>query len=329
MKKPIRILAIDGGGIRGVIPAMVLAEIERRTQRPTCKLFDLMAGTSTGGILALGLAKPNPKTRRPSPQYRAEDMLDLYDVSGPNIFSRSVWHRIRSVGGMTDEKYPSEGIDNAMRASFGNARLKDALIPVLITSYEIERRVPFFFKSTRAKASPSTHDFPMRLAARATISAPTYFEPLKLPFKGGRDYYALVDGGVFANNPAMCAYVEAKTTFPKADDFLLVSLGTGEMTRPLPYDEAKDWGLMQWARQIVSVAFDGVSDVVDYQMRQLLTQREGQDRYYRFQARLNDGDDDMDNASRGNIRLLKLLAEDIIREESDQIDALCAALTAR
>jgi patatin-like phospholipase/acyl hydrolase len=83
-----------------------------------------------------------------------------------------------------------------------------------------------------------------------------------------RDYYALVDGGVFANNPTLCAYAETKwmqdaKMFRKEDDILVVSLGTGELTRPLYYDQSKWWGVGRWAQPILSVVFDGVSDAVD------------------------------------------------------------------
>ncbi|MDA2937603.1 patatin-like phospholipase family protein [Acidobacteria bacterium AH-259-A15] len=326
MAKQIKVLSIDGGGIRGIIPAMLLAEIEKRTKKRISQLFDLIGGTSTGGILALGLTKPDKSGK---PEYTATDMVDLYEKEGPNIFSRSVWHRISAMGNLVEEKYPAEGITEVLKEYFGSARLRDALTEVLITSYEIERRIPFFFKSAKAKKSPRTHDFLMRDVARATSAAPTYFEPLKLEIKKP-DYYALIDGGVFANNPAMCSLVEARTLFPKATDFLVLSLGTGELTRRLPYDEAKGWGLTQWAQPLLNVVFDGVSDTVDYQLAQLLpADSEGVTQYYRFQTRLNEGNDDMDDAGPTNLRVLKLLAEAIIRDNDDDLTALSKQLRGR
>src|SRR5918997_6844902 len=99
-----KVLSIDGGGIRGIIPAMVLAEIERRTGKLTSEVFDLVAGTSTGGILALGLTKPGQDG---GPEYSAEELIELYEAEGEEIFSRPVWHRLHSLWSVAEEKYPS------------------------------------------------------------------------------------------------------------------------------------------------------------------------------------------------------------------------------
>ena len=324
MPNPVRVLSIDGGGMRGLIPAMLLTELEERTGKPVCQLFDLVAGTSTGGILALGLTKPDGEDK---PAYSAADLTRLYNEEGRRIFSRSPWDRFRALENLLEEKYPSKGIETVLTEYFGDTRLSQALTNVLVTSYEIERRIAFLFKSHRAKDEEQS-DFPMRLVARATSAAPTYFEPAHVPVAGPEEYYALVDGGVYANNPGMCAYVEARNLFPDRDDFLVVSLGTGTLTRPIPYDEAKGWGLARWAQPILDVVFDGVSDTVDFQMRDLLTCDNRVDRYYRFQTTLNIGNADLDDASRTNVRVLKLLAEEVIRERAAELDALCAQLMA-
>jgi len=318
-----KVLSIDGGGIRGIIPAMVLAEIERRTGKTTSELFDLVAGTSTGGILALGLTKPGPEGK---PQFRAERLIELYETEGRKIFSLPVWHRIYSVGGLAEEKYPSEGIEDVSRQYFGDRRLAEALTEVLIAAYEIEGRIPWFFKRRHARdPEKKGYNFYMREVARATSAAPTYFEPLQLAVEpdGNR---AFIDGGIYANNPAMCAYVEARKIHPEEKDFLVVSLGTGELTRSLPYDEVKGWGLALWAQPILNVVFDGVADTVDYQLRELLPTDGDDRRYYRFQTQLDIGKDDMDDASRTNIAALKVKAREIIGNNEVALDALCAQL---
>jgi patatin-like phospholipase/acyl hydrolase len=96
-----KVLSIDGGGIRGLIPAMVLAEIERRTGKRIAEMFDLVAGTSTGGILALGVTKPGQDGK---PEYSAKKLIDLYETEGGKIFSIPVWHRIHSGWGLAEEK---------------------------------------------------------------------------------------------------------------------------------------------------------------------------------------------------------------------------------
>jgi predicted acylesterase/phospholipase RssA len=309
-RRPLRILAIDGGGIRGILPAMVLSDLERRTNRPIIDLFDLIVGTSTGGLVALALACPSAEGK---PRHTARDIVRLYEVEGKRVFSRSVWHKIRSVGALAEGKYPSAGIEGVLQDYFGECRLKDALADVVVPAYEIERRMPFFFKTANAKAK-SYYDYPMKNVIRAATAAPTYFEPMQVQIDGPNDYYALVDGALFASNPGMCAYVEALNRYPDHDSVIMVSLGTGKLTRRLPYDEVKDWGAARWAQPAFALMCDGICDVVDHQLQQLLPETEdGLRQYYRFQARLDVGNDDMDDASNTNIRVLKLLAEDMLQ----------------
>ncbi len=316
-----KILSIDGGGIRGLIPAIVLAEIEKRSGKRIAEMFDLVAGTSTGGILALGLVMPDDGGR---PRYTADELAQLYREKGEVIFSSSFWYKLYSIFGWNDAKYHYRGLEKVLDTYFGNARLKDAIIPTVITSYEIERCLPWFFKSWRA-ADPeleASYDFPMKKVARATSAAPTFFDPLKLEEGSGDDYYALVDGGVFANNPSMCAYVEARDMFP-GDDLLFVSLGTGELTERLSITKTDRWGLVKWARPVLNVVFDGVADTVSYQLKKALPG----DRYYRFQLKLTEQSADMDNAGEENLRELKLLAEEMISREGSKLDRLCSELT--
>ncbi len=305
----VKVLSIDGGGIRGIIPAMILAKIEETLGKPICELFDLITGTSTGGIISLALTKPasGSDTR---PAYKAGELIKLYSEEGKKIFHTPVLHKIRSIGGIIDEKYPSQGIEEVLKGYFGDSRLSQALTPVLIPAYETELRTPFLFKSLYAKNHGKySYDFYMWQVARAASAAPTYFEAFKLPADEISKYYSLIDGGVYANNPAMCAFVEAKTMFPDAAQFLVVSLGTGKFTRMLPYNDIKHWGLIKWAHPILSVVFDGISDTVDYQLRQLLPKN----MYYRFQVNLTQlGEDDLDDASEQNIYELKLLTQEFI-----------------
>ena len=320
-----KILSIDGGGIRGVIPAAVLVEIEERTGRPVAELFDLVAGTSTGGLLALGLTKPSA-TSPGTAEFSARQMLELYEGEGSSIFERDLWHRFLALESVLEEKYPSRGIERVLAEYFGDTMLSESLTEILVTSYDIERRTPFFFRRSRARERQGW-DWHMRQAARATSAAPTYFEPVKLQDPGSSEYYALVDGGVFANNPAMCAYAEARTLWPDEEDFLVVSLGTGELTRRIPYDAARGWGLAKWAQPILGVVFDGVSDTVDFQLAQLCRDQQTRvARYLRMQVKLEEGSDDMDNTTRGNLHVLRLLAEELVRAKDAELTEVCTAL---
>jgi len=324
--KQIKVLSIDGGGIRGVIPAMVLAKIEQMTSKPVSEMFDLITGTSTGGILSLLLTRPSDNNAD-VPAYSASDIIDFYTESGSIIFSSDIFHKIVSLNGLADEKYPSSGIESVLKEYLGEHRLSESLTSVLIPSYEIGLRTPFFFKSWYAKnPDKENYDFPMWQVARATSAAPTYFEPCKIEVNNadGVDYYSLIDGGVYANNPAMCAYAEAKVLFG-SDNILMVSLGTGELTRSIQYDNAKGWGLAMWAKPVLDIMFDGESSTVDYQVRQLLTNKN----YYRIQASLAQlGKDDLDDASEGNLHELKLLGQSLIEEwqRNGNLEKLCCKI---
>ena len=351
-KKVVRILSIDGGGIRGLIPAIVLDKIETRTAQieieaaenenrepdvqqdengkfiPTSELFDLIAGTSTGGILALGLTMPDDLDPTRGPRHTAQALAALYREEGTNIFSRSTWHRIRSLGGKIEEKYPSKGIEDVLRTRFQETRLSAALTDVLIPSYDLENQWPRFFKSVWAQGNPS-ENFLMRDVARATSAAPTYFEPHRFegeePAEAGINGHLVVDGGIFANHPAMCALAEAKSIHRDAE-ILLVSLGTGDLTRTEEFEDAEDWGALSWVRPLFRIIFDGASDTVDYQLRQLLPGTEAEQAYYRFQPTLNRGSDDMDDASETNLFVLESVVDEFIEEHTDELDVLCQRL---
>jgi patatin-like phospholipase/acyl hydrolase len=293
-----KVLSIDGGGIRGLIPALVLAEIERRTGRRIATLVDLIAGTSTGGILACALGKPEPLP--------ASEIASLYIDEGPRIFDRSLLKRITSVEGYLDERYSDKGLVRALERYLGDTRMADATVPLLLTSYDTEHREIHFLRSEGENSGAT-----MVEAAHATCAAPTYFEPVQL------DGRSLVDGGVFAVNPAMCAYAEVAGALD-----LLVSLGTGEHTRPLHYTDVRGWGQLEWVRPVIDVVFDGGQDAVNFQLHALLD-----DRYVRLQTELREASDDLDDASEANLARLRDEAERLIAARSADIDELCARLS--
>ena len=136
LRPRMKVLSIDGGGIRGLIPALVLAEIERRTGRRTAEMFDLIAGTSTGGILACGLTRRGEDGQ---PMHSAEELAELYMSEGPKIFDRSLVKQVTSLGGLIDERYDDAGLNAALETYLGPARLKEVLCDVFITAYDIQR----------------------------------------------------------------------------------------------------------------------------------------------------------------------------------------------
>jgi predicted acylesterase/phospholipase RssA len=323
-----KVLALDGGGIRGVIPARVLEEIERRCGKPIAEMFDMISGTSTGGIITLGLTKPDASGTRP--QYSASDMLRFYTEQGATIFSKSFGRKVASLFGLTDARYSAKPLETLLEGHFGDAMLSSALKEVVIPSYDISGPAPFFFKKLYAKKN-SRWDVPMKMVARATSAAPTYFNPAELSLDGKR--HELVDGGTFANNPAVSAYVDAVHIGDDQDQFLVVSIGTGQPPQtpgsgPIPVrpGHPRHWGLIRWVRPILEVVLDGAPKAVGYQMDQLQTAKGSTLKYHRLQSLLPTASHAMDDASPQNIAKLLADADTLIKKSAAELDAICAAI---
>ena len=307
-----KILSLDGGGIRGLIPLTIVTEIEERIGQPAHAIFDLIAGTSTGGVAALFLTIPDENG---DPLYTAADGANILANRGHEFFSKSFWKDISSLAGLTDEKNASESIENIYQEHFGETTMATSLTKSLVTSYQLESRHPYIFKSWHER----TRGVKLKHVARATSAAPTYFTPAIFPVQG--EEYSFIDGGVFANNPAMCAYAEARRLWPDEDEMMIVSIGTGEMTKPIPYADAKDWGLAEWAVPILTVVFDGVNDAIDYQLRTILG--EG---YYRFQKPLTVASEALDDYDPQNVAALRQEAHLLMQERAADLDRVCQLL---
>lgn len=118
--KKVRILSIDGGGIRGIIPAMILAKLEELTSKPIYRMFDLIAGTSTGSIMALALAMPSADNKD-MPAHTAGQLVNFYADKGNRIFSTNIFHKIATLDGITDERYKSSGVESVLKDFFGES----------------------------------------------------------------------------------------------------------------------------------------------------------------------------------------------------------------
>ena len=337
-----RILSIDGGGIRGIIPAMILNYIEEKTNKRIESMFDSIAGTSTGGILALGLTKRNSDTTtNHEPEYTAAELVEFYRRHGEKIFSEFFPTPIDE---LLQPKFNPKHKQEVLTNLFGETRVEHALREVFIPSYDVELRAPVFFTSNFNAEETESLDsrkicrgFTMVDAAMATSAAPTFFPPYKLKtvHRTSEDYYALVDGGIFANNPTSIALMESMISFRRKNnkeldrsDVLIVSLGTGSLTRKYKYQDTKNWGQIKWALPLISIVFDGQSESIAYQLDRLMT-TEGEGRnYYRFQVPLSaeNGRDRMDNASPDNIQYLEKLGKILIEQRRELLDQLCEVL---
>ncbi|OJH31430.1 Patatin-like phospholipase [Wolbachia endosymbiont of Armadillidium vulgare] len=295
------ILSVDGGGIRGIIPAIILAEIEKRTRRTIAEIFHLMAGTSTGGIVVAGLCK---KDKQGNPQYSANDLVELYQEYGAYIFKSSFFRR-SILSWFNCAQYPHKNIEFVLDKYFGDDTLQSTLNNALIASYDIHNNCPFFFKSWRE----DRNFIKLKDALRATTAAPTYFAPKYL--KINQKEMVLVDGGVFANNPAACAYANSKKLFPN-EEIILVSIGTGRLSNRIKY---RKLGKIAWIKPLLNVMFASSLDVVNYQLGNVMD-----DRYIRIQSQLTIASAEMDNVTPENIKCLQQEANAMIEDNQEVID---------
>jgi uncharacterized protein len=257
-----RILSLDGGGIRGILTTVLLERLH--TAHPGfLDQIDLFAGTSTGGLLALGLAYG----------LFPDEAREIYEDWGARVFQRSWLDRLRSLGSLIGARYSLNGLKTALEFYFGDLTLGDLNKRVLVSSFDLDNipTDPYTHRSWKAKffnnfpgpgsdSGESVVDVGLR-----TSAAPTYF-PI---------YQGYIDGGVVVNNPAMSGLAQAlhaSTGGQELPNVVLLSLGTGINPR---FIESQDgnWGLLQWAPHLVDLMLEGGSGVVDYQCRQILEGR--------------------------------------------------------
>jgi patatin-like phospholipase/acyl hydrolase len=343
-----KVLSIDGGGIRGIIPCIILKYLEENTGKPISSLFNLIAGTSTGGIISVGLTKHESNFQN---SFRAEQMLELYVKFGKDIFSDRPKDLLSWVSAKLFAKpYDASDMEALLDRYFGESRLKDALSNVLVTTYDIEKGKPFYF-SSRLAAKDDKENFKLKEVARSTSAAPTYFKPNLLKYDKETDL-AFVDGGVFANNPSILAYSEAKELWKQmvvanpalaepdrgfdavvtADDndlpFYLLSLGTGFTANAIKGSEVKNYRNKDWFEPLLANVFmRSVAESTNYTMKYLLPNYEnGSPRYQRLDFQIPNEISEMDNASDKNINSLVKVADKFVKENEAVLNKICEIL---
>jgi patatin-like phospholipase/acyl hydrolase len=335
--KFVRILSIDGGGIRGIIPSWILVSLEEKLKLKTnsnariSDFFDLIAGTSTGGILTcayLTLDKSQNKVHSKPLAYTAEYVARLYETFGPFIFRNEFFRK-----GIFKEKYDLKGLEQVLKSNFHNDMLCDLLKPCLITSYDIERRKGHFFRQHKAK-SDSFYNFLVKDVARSTSATPTYF-PTETARSEKNVSFSLIDGGVFVNNPSLCAYSEARELFKRkndkkniaAKDIVMLSIGTGISRKPINNHKAQHWGAIQWAKPLIDIMMSGVADTVHYQLDQIFDSVDANPQYLRINKELPENmSPAMDNASEENMQQLKEFGVELAHEYDEELDRIVELL---
>ena len=277
-KKEVRyILAIDGGGMRGIVPAFILKKMneelkERRILRPLYSYFDLVSGTSTGALIALGLTAPvdnlglkkeegedwevteiieKGRFRKTTEIVKKgeierlgdpEELLSLYTENGKKIFipddAKGIWRLVGKVTKMLGDKYDTIPLEMFLDEVYGDTPLSEAKVPTMAVSTDTNGCKSFIFRSW------DSHGFLVREAARATSAAPTYFAPAVFIDRETNEKLTLIDGGMIANNPILAAYIEARKLYPDADEFRILSISTASslcVLHPEEYTTNLEW----------------------------------------------------------------------------------------
>lgn len=307
-KRDFKILAIDGGGVRGIIPAIVLHELQKDLAEPIWKYFDLICGTSTGGIIALALSVGKP----------IEEIVKMYDGKSALIFPKPKWYaeslkRFGKVFCGDGGRFEGSCLEQVLKAEFLTGdqpfKMKDALTRLCIAAIDITNGRVVVYKSPHSVIYPTEQKMTadsekeMWRIALATSAAPTFFPTVKI-----LESYC-VDGGIWANNPSLVGLTEAIRSGFRLDEISILSLGTGSAVFQIEEKRAKRMNLLSWGfgRGLVELAFEAQSQSVHNQVRGLLRD----DKYLRVQYdfKSNIGLDDI-----SRINDLKAAAQNLNRD---------------
>lgn len=316
MARTWRILSIDGGGIRGIIPAVLLEQMEYGTGKQIAEIFDFIVGTSSGAITALALTVPESST---VPMYRADDLIRLYIKQGPKIFHLIPFTEV-SEWAFGGAKHNAKPLEKVLDIYFNATKFGDALTNVMVPTYCLESREPRFFKSWNKQ---DDGPYSMKDLARASTAAPTFFIPQKLIIDNVP--MGFIDGGLVSNNPTMTALVECMRYAQPGDNFWIVSLGTGRSTRPYHYEEAIHWRPVDWIKPTIDICMDGSDVKTDYELLQM--SRIPGITYYRFDTVIPPEHAKLDKGQPSNILKLKSFGERIYQSEMrEKFDKMLAEL---
>lgn len=324
------ILSIDGGGIKGIIPGMVLVEIEERLKVRTgnpdafiADYFDFFAGTSTGGILICLLlcpSKENPKL----PRFSAKEALNLYLENGPKIFETKGMKKFLADLGWAKERYDNKVLEKILLAYFDEVKLSDLIKPCIITAYNIELRKAHFFRQKVAQTRGKSRNFYVRDVCRATSAAPTYFSVAEINSLSGVRY-PLLDGGIFATNPSLSAFVEIKKQPEELipNDIYILSLGTGISKKSYDSDELRDTKALFVVPALLDMMMSGATETSHFYMKQIFSFLGIPDHYIRLEpSNLQSVEEELDAASPRNIQKLVALADRMISQRTLLIDVI-------
>ncbi|MDN3905736.1 patatin-like phospholipase family protein [Arthrobacter sp. YD2] len=318
----LRILSIDGGGIRGIIPLTWLMALEEQTGQRTAELFDLVVGTSAGGMAALALVSPQHNGHG----YSAEEVRRLNLDSASQVFPRFPGHPAHAAAPAGAPRYSAEPLKHYLDEALGDLPLSAAVRPVAVTTCDLAHTEALHFAGGGLEPSV-LGDAPMALAAQATASLPRYFPAVPFTDTEGTARQ-LVDGGLAADDPALLGY-SLGTVLPEAvDGVLMVSLGTGTSAGNrnaglrLGAEQTQQTPELQVLEKDLSMVLSGPGQVARDCLELILG-----DRYVRIQTELlPDASHDSDNADEENLQRLIATAERMVRDTAADLDRLARLL---
>ncbi|XP_054791681.1 patatin-like protein 1 [Prosopis cineraria] len=331
--KVVTILSIDGGGVRGIIPAIILRYLEEQLQiydenARIADYFDVIAGTSTGGLVTSLLTIPDKSQR---PKYTAQDIVDLYKNEAKRIFPEPSLIRKIEVF-LNKPKYDGKYLHGTIENKLKDTKLHETVTNVVIPTFDMKQVRPVIFSSFELETIPYI-DAKLSDICIGTSAAPTYLPPYY--FSNDGKEFNLIDGGVIANNPALVAISEIIEQKKKGNTeclqvdpndyskIYLVSLGTGIQKPNTDYDAraASNWGMLAWASgPLTELTLDGSQDMVDYHLASVF-QALGSNNYLRIQTDQLSGDmARMDNSTDKNMKDLEKLANQILEQRVTRLD---------
>lgn len=322
--KPFKILAIDGGGVKGLFSASLLSRIEEGTGKKCTDYFDMIAGTSTGGLIALGLASGKS----------AEDLANLYINNGKAIFPTSNYRLVRLWQDKISQflkqilffgKYKPKALKKILTNEFGDKTIGELNNLVIIPSFNMIRGITRIFKFPH-KEGGFFRDGKIKVVdvALATSAAPTYFPVHEI------DSELYIDGGVWANNPSLCAITEAIRYFlkPESDythiELLSVSCLPG--ANGWTANERKSRSFIGWTDKLIQASMDGQAYFTDFFLKNNLKLIAPGSSYYRIKSPSLSAPQinviKLDRADNKAINTLKTLGDQLGYELSNDKDIL-------
>lgn len=307
------ILALSGGGVRGLTSLTILEEIEKRVGKKAGEIFELTAATSVGCLISslLNLEDPeHPGTRK----YSAKDLSEIMEPKIKLIFHRTYLNEFESGNSLIAPKYTSDGMCTVLNELFGETRAKDLLGNYSFASLDTTNFKQGYFSFTKSKAqtNPFWQDLKVKDMIQGVTAAQTYFYSKKIVLD--REYN-IVDAGPVENNPSVRAYSEGKRIFNCGENMTLLSIGTGCVDFHL---QETNWGSLHWASWILPLTFTGQDSAVRSLAANLLNLDDQPQKYYPIQFDLQPGKDVLDDASDENIAYLKEVAKTWIDSDAGE-----------